>query len=529
MSSSHYRDLEGGLLSRASTASSLEDQPGSTHRGKQGLVAATICSLGYNVGFGLKYALLTSFLSQLGMPATWVSVAWLCSPVTGSLQPLIGRMSDRYQGFLSPWGRRRPFILLGCCLAILGHLMIAFCVDAGSMLGDDASERARPYATLIFLMAFFVLELGNNMMAVIHRAFIPEVTQSTQQQFEAFSWTCAWSGLGNIAAYAMTSIPWDAIEGFHEIPFLNTESCGSELNCANTKTTFLLAAVITTISAGITCRFTAERPRGRERSSYAKDMSPIVALQDPIICATYIITAAAWGGWISLQVYGSHFCATEVFGGSADPRQRLDNLRFLEGSRVASAGLTINTVFMTAAALCLGRIKSHFGLRATWSGSMLFAGLLLCLSVPISRSQATLGVQAWLALFGPAFAVQCALPFDIVAKRAPSHLKGALLGYLNWAVCLPQLILSLVGGPLTAHFGSDVAAFLLGAGCLLLASMLVCTILPATVETASSLNQSCSPGTPITSKTQSLWPSARPLQQQLYRKLAEPLLRSRAS
>eukprot|EP00931_Biecheleriopsis_adriatica_P060867 TRINITY_DN36562_c0_g1_i2.p1 TRINITY_DN36562_c0_g1~~TRINITY_DN36562_c0_g1_i2.p1 ORF type:complete len:306 (-),score=45.18 TRINITY_DN36562_c0_g1_i2:265-1182(-) len=295
------------------------------------------------------------------------------------------------------------------------------------------------------------------------------------------------------------------------------------------KTSFLLAAVITIASVAVTCFYVAE-PSHQAVRSKGPSGSPSAALRDSTICGTYLLTAAAWGGWISLQVYGSHFSASEVFGGSADPRQILKNQRFIEGSRAASAGMAANTMLMTLAAFCLTSMNKYFGRRMVWSGSMLFAGLLLCLSFPIGQRHATTGVQVWLMLFGPAFAVQCALPFDIIASRAPSHLKGALLGYLNWAVCLPQLVMSLIGGPLVSHFGTDVAAFAFGAACLLLASFAVWTVLPADVDggpavhstSPSTSGQSSPPGTPVSSAQRQFWPFRK--SRQAKAALVEPLL-----
>ena len=50
-------------------------------------------------------------------PSIWVGVYMGVSGSTQLICPVIGKISDQHR---SSWGRRRPFILSGTCLAILG-------------------------------------------------------------------------------------------------------------------------------------------------------------------------------------------------------------------------------------------------------------------------------------------------------------------------------------------------------------------------------------------------------------------------
>jgi hypothetical protein len=96
-------------------------------------------------------------------------------------------------------------------------------------------------------------------------------------------------------------------------------------------------------------------------------------------------------------------------------------------------------------------------------------GLLsvLLLFTPLLRwlQSLELGV-AWLGLFGLVYAVSNSVPYALVVAASPApNQAGALLGLLNVAICLPQVVTSMVGGPMHAQFHSDVPCFLLGGLC----------------------------------------------------------------
>merc|ERR1712110_496698 len=89
--------------------------------------------------------------------------------------------------------------------------------------------------------------------------------------------------------------------------------------------------------------------------------------------------------------------------------------------------------------------------------------VMLALSVVIPGLKSRAVAMAWLVLLGPAYGIQLTIPYVILAARAPNELQGELQGLLNVAVCIPQLLLSLVGGVITARTGTDTTLFAAGA------------------------------------------------------------------
>ena len=78
-------------------------------------------------------------------PSIWVGVYMGVSGSTQLICPVIGKISDQHR---SSWGKRRPFILSGTCLAVLGLLLMW-----------AASRHLLP---LVFVVALSFLQLGGN-------------------------------------------------------------------------------------------------------------------------------------------------------------------------------------------------------------------------------------------------------------------------------------------------------------------------------------------------------------------------------
>ena len=108
------------------------------------LLSCAVC------GIELCYAAETAFVSpillQLGVPATYATLAWCLSPLLGLvLGPLLGSLSDRCP---SPLGRRRPFILLLSGGIVVGLLLVPRGASLGVALGDRPPSAASCVSSL---------------------------------------------------------------------------------------------------------------------------------------------------------------------------------------------------------------------------------------------------------------------------------------------------------------------------------------------------------------------------------------------
>jgi solute carrier family 45 protein 1/2/4 len=142
------------------------------------LLRAASVACGVQFGWALQLSLLTPYVQELGIPHAFASLVWLCGPLSGLLvQPLVGHLSDRIGPAASPLGRRRPFIAAGAASIAAAVLTVGFSADLGRLFGDDVTPGStRLGAICVYLVGFWLLDVGNNATQGPCRAFLADLT-----------------------------------------------------------------------------------------------------------------------------------------------------------------------------------------------------------------------------------------------------------------------------------------------------------------------------------------------------------------
>jgi len=142
------------------------------------LLRAASVACGVQFGWALQLSLLTPYVQELGIPHAFASLVWLCGPLSGLLvQPLVGHLSDRIAPAASPLGRRRPFIAAGAASIAAAVLTVGFSADLGRLFGDDVTPGStRLGAICVYLVGFWLLDVGNNATQGPCRAFLADLT-----------------------------------------------------------------------------------------------------------------------------------------------------------------------------------------------------------------------------------------------------------------------------------------------------------------------------------------------------------------
>lgn len=96
--------------------------------------------------------------------------------------PFLGAYSDRIK---TRWGRRRPFVVVGAAMNILGLIALAYIPRAGDL------STLWPY-----ILAFMWVELWNNVATAPYSALIPDVVPA-EQRGSASGWMGLMTMLGN--------------------------------------------------------------------------------------------------------------------------------------------------------------------------------------------------------------------------------------------------------------------------------------------------------------------------------------------
>merc|ERR1712151_1394387 len=94
----------------------------------------------------------------------------------------------------------------------------------------------------------------------------------------------------------------------------------------------------------------------------------------------------AWFGWISVQVYQTHFVAEEICHGSPDPQSPTNKL-YVKGVKVAAMALVANALLMAFATNLFTWARSALGDRGLWMLSTGATALLLASSVLVLLSE----------------------------------------------------------------------------------------------------------------------------------------------
>ncbi len=125
--------------------------------------------------------------SEVGNANQATLLGWLAlaaSLVSLFMPPLVGHLSDRTSG---PFGRRRPYILMGGLLQIGSAAYLAL---AGNLL--------------FFLVGLILLHLGNNILLPAYQSLVPDQVAENQRG-EASGYVGAMTILGNVVSLALAA------------------------------------------------------------------------------------------------------------------------------------------------------------------------------------------------------------------------------------------------------------------------------------------------------------------------------------
>ncbi|XP_061425005.1 LOW QUALITY PROTEIN: solute carrier family 45 member 4-like [Lethenteron reissneri] len=153
--------------------------------------------------YAMETALVTPVLLQIGLPEKYYSLTWFLSPVLGLIfTPLIGSASDRCR---SPWGRRRPFILVLCVGVLLGITLFLNGANIGRLLGDGNGDNL--YGIVLSILGVVMLDFCADASEGPIRAYLLDVVESEEQDtalnIHSFS-----AGLGGAVGYMSGGLNW---------------------------------------------------------------------------------------------------------------------------------------------------------------------------------------------------------------------------------------------------------------------------------------------------------------------------------
>ncbi|XP_051184798.1 sucrose transport protein SUT2 [Lolium perenne] len=443
------------------------------------LLRAASVACGVQFGWALQLSLLTPYVQELGIPHAFASLVWLCGPLSGLLvQPLIGHLSDRIAPADSPLGRRRPFIAAGAASIAFSVLTVGFSADLGRLFGDNVRPGSTRYgAIIVYMIGFWLLDVGNNATQGPCRAFLADLTENDPRRTRiANAYFSLFMALGNILGYAT-----GAYSGWYKIfPFTITESCG--VSCANLKSAFLLDIIILAITTYVTVVTVqdnptfgsdeaAPRPSSHEEEAFLFELFGSFKYFTMPVWMVLIVTSLTWIGWFPFILFDTDWMGREIYRGS--PEIVADTQKYHDGVRMGSFGLMLNSVLLGITSVVTEKLCRKWGAGLVWGVSnivmaLCFVAMLVITYVAQNLDYGPSGapptgiVVASLTVFtilGAPLSITYSIPYAMATSRVENLGlgQGLAMGILNLSIVIPQIIVSLGSGPWDSLFGGGNA------------------------------------------------------------------------
>ncbi|XP_060198213.1 sucrose transport protein-like [Lycium barbarum] len=483
-----------------SSSLQVEEQPLPKSKLWKICMVASIAA-GVQFGWALQLSLLTPYVQLLGIPHRFASFIWLCGPISGMIvQPVVGYYSDNCK---SRFGRRRPFIAAGAGLVTIAVFLIGFAADLGHASGDTLGKGSKPRAIAVFVVGFWILDVANNMLQGPCRALLADLSGGKSGRMRtANAFFSFFMAVGSILGYAAGSYP----KLYKVFPFSKTSAC--DIYCANLKSCFFIAIflLLSLTTLALTVVRENEIPEKEEQEIDDKVGKPKVPFFGEIFGALkdlprpmwilLLVTCLNWIGWFPFILYDTDWMAKEVYGGEVGDGRLYDL-----GVHAGALGLLLNSVVLGFMSLGIEFFSKKIGgAKRLWGVLNFVLAICMAMTVLVTKmaeksrtynaagvlmapsSGVKIGALALFTVLGMPLAVTYSIPFALASifSSSSGSGQGLSLGVLNLAIVVPQMLVSVVGGPWDSLFGGgNLPAFIVGAVAAAASGVLALTMLPS--------------------------------------------------
>lgn len=434
--------------------------------------------------FGLQFAwqmriILSGPVTEgLGASPFIYGLIWLAGPFTGMVvQPIVGALSDKT---VSPFGRRRPYLLGG---AILASLALWIFPNSASLAGllEKLTGLELPALTALLIAAImiWVIDACVNVAQGPYRALIPDVVPEEQHSL-ANSYISLAIGLGSVIAAGTA-------------PFLNAVfNYQMSINAQ-----FIMAALAFTLGMLWTCITIKEHQAVKSVENKDKSAEPktnfITALKEfwtmsdevPKICTMQFFT---WIGTMCMMIFFTQYAVHTIFcvpdlSTAAESTKEIYQNATLQGTNFSSICFAIFNLVCFLVAIPIGILSAKFSNKKVHIVSLITM-ILAYLGMYLSKNPTV--VAGMMGLAGIGWASICALPFAMLSQFIKKGTEGSVMGIFNIFIAGPQVfVCTLVAwfiNKCSFTMGSDFInhhweyTFVVGAVCLALAAVVANTV-----------------------------------------------------
>lgn len=443
--------------------------------------------IGLQFCWAVQIGYVTKSLLELGLAQRFVSYAWLAGPIAGLIvQPTVGVISDRCT---SPYGRRRPFLVIGSILSVVLIILFSFAEQIGIMMGDPHPENStvvitKPRALLVAILSFWALDFSINAAQGPIRALMADVLPPAQHRVGNAYFALA-TGLGNCSGSFLGSMQLARF-----MPFFP----------GDLQALYTIAAIVLLFTMGCTVFSTKEVPLRppSESASHSPEYDSLEITEGDFdgnaisgspnffeaariaphpFWPAFIIQCFSWFGWFTLFVFGTSWVGAEVFNGSFTAAEGTESRRLYDaGVRLGNLGIGLQSVLTVVSAPLLPLL-----IRRTSAYTVYLAASISLAVALTSAFVITAKWQAWIATLmiastGFAWAVTMTVPWSLmsesVAKFAPER-AGIYATMFNLSQCFPEITVSLVAEEVERITKKQSAVLVLGGITVFIAAILI--------------------------------------------------------
>lgn len=400
----------------------------------------TVQFLNFCLGFlGLQFAwqmriiLSGPVTESLGASPFLYGLIWLAGPFTGMVvQPIVGAMSDRT---VSPFGRRRPYLLGGALIASLALWIFPNSASVADLLHKITGINF-PSLTALFIAAImiWVIDACINIAQGPYRALIPDVIPQEQHSL-ANSYISLAIGLGSVVAAATAPFLKWAFNYQMSIP-----------------AQFAMGAIAFTLGMVWTCIFIKEKStvksdnveketdEGNANVSFWQSLKEFFELSPEVgkICLMQFFT---WIGTMCMMIFFTQYSVHTVFGVPdmttvSEATQNLYADANLAGTNFSSICFAIFNLICFVVAIPIGILSAKYGNKKVHIISII-SMILAYLVMGLSHNKVV--VASMMGLAGIGWASICALPFAMLSQYIKQGTEGSVMGIFNIFIAGPQV------------------------------------------------------------------------------------------
>ena len=436
---------------------------------------------GVQIAFALQSANISRIFATLGADPHKLSYFWILPPLLGMIvQPLVGIFSDRTW---NRFGRRIPYLFLGATFAVAVMCLLP---NAGNLgLTKETVLLGLSGAMLFGLFALMFLDASINMAMQPFKMMVGDMVNEKQKAkaYSIQSFLCnAGQLVGFLFPFVLTliGVSNDAPDGVipDSVKWSFYGGAAILILCVLYTTTHVKEYAPEQMAAFREATKQQENNVATHTESTGKHAVKVFA-------TVALVQFFCWAAFQCMWVYNNGAIAHLGFGVDILDPKHASTPAYQEAGNWVGNLLAVQAAISIIWAAVLAKAKN---IKLAYSLSLLVGaiGFLLvphCTDITLFNSitiPAKYVLMVPYGLTGLTWAAMLAMPFTLVTNALEGNRRmGTYLGLFNCTICLPQLVISGLGGNILKALGDNQVNMIFLAGILLALGTIAVFIIPA--------------------------------------------------